>query len=69
MNKIENYLLKQPRYYDHDTKYQGIGDFRYLFDKDDEEDYYEPKLINTAFENNYFQYQTTLDRKKYVTTR
>ena len=63
MNKIENYLLKQLRYYDHDTKYKGINDLRYLFDKDDEEDYYEPKLINTAFENNYFQYETTSEIK------
>ena len=30
---------------------------------DEDEDYYEPKLIKTAFKNNYFQYQTTSDRK------
>ena len=36
-----------------------------MFDED--EDYYEPKFINTAFKNNYSQYQTTSDRKNMLT--
>ena len=63
LNKFEKYLFKESRHYDHDTKYEGIDDLRYLFDEDEDEDYYEPKLTNSAFKNNYFQYQTTSDRK------
>ena len=50
------------RHYYHDIKYKGIDDLRYLFDEDEGEDYYEPKLINTAFKNNYSQHPTTSDR-------
>ena len=58
-------LLKESRHYDHGNKYKGIDDLRYLFDEDEDEDedYYETKLINTAFKNNYSQYETTSDRK------
>ena len=38
-----------------------------MFYQDEDEDYYEPKLINTAFKNNYSQYQTTSDRKNMLT--
>ena len=38
-----------------------------MFDEDADEDYYEPKLINTAFKNSYSQYQTTSDRKNMLT--
>ena len=34
-----------------------------MFDEDEDEDYYEPKLTNSAFKNNYSQYQTISDRK------
>ena len=61
LNKLEKYLLKESRHYDHDTKYKRIDELRYLFDEDEDEDYYEPKLTNTAFKNNYSQYQTTSD--------
>ena len=44
-----------------------IDDLRYLFDEDEDEDDYEPKLFNTAFKNNYSQYQTTSDRKNMLT--
>ena len=67
LNKLEKYLLKESRHYDHDTKYKGIDDLRYLFDEDEDEDDYEPKLFNTAFKNNYSQYQTTSDRKNMLT--
>ena len=63
LNFLEKYLLKESRHHDHDTKYKGIDDLRYLFDEDEDEDYYEPKLINTTFKNNYSQYQTISDRK------
>ena len=57
-------MLQENRLYDHDTKYKGIESIRYLFDEDENKDYYKPKLINTAFKNNYLQYQTGSDRKK-----
>ena len=41
-----------------------IESIRYLFDKDESKDYYKPKLINTAFKNNYLEYQTGSDKKK-----
>ena len=63
LNKLEEYLLKESRHYDHDTKYKGVDDLRYLFDGDEVEDYYEPKLRNTTFKNIYSQYHTTSDRK------
>ena len=63
LNTSKEYLLKESRHYDHDTRYKGIDDLRYLFDEDENEGYYEPKLINTAFTNNYFQYQSASDRK------
>ena len=34
-----------------------------MFDEDEDKNYYEPKLTNTAFKNNYSQYQTISDRK------
>ena len=61
--RFEDYSLKKNRYNDHYINYKGIKDLRYLFDEDENEDYYEPKLINTAFKNNYFQYQSGSDRK------
>ena len=61
--RFEDYSLKKNRYNDHYINYKGIKDLRYLFDEDENEDYYEPKLINTAFRNNYFQYQSGSDRK------
>ena len=66
LNNLEEYLLKKTRHYDHDTKYKGIDDLRYLLDEDEYEDYYERKLIYTAFKINYCQYQTTSDRKNMV---
>ena len=50
---LEKYFLKESRHYDHDIKYKGIDERRYLFDEDEDEDYYEPKLTNSAFKNNY----------------
>ena len=62
LNNLEKYLFKESRHYDHDTKYKGIENIRYLFDEDENKDYYKPKLINTAFKNNSLQYQTGSDR-------
>ena len=41
----------------------GIEIIRYLFDKNENEDYYKPKLINSTFNYNYQQHQTDSDKK------
>ena len=41
LNFLKTYLLKESGHYDHGTKYKGIDDVRYLFDEDEDEDYYE----------------------------
>ena len=64
LNNLEKYLLKESRHYDHDSKYKGIENIRYLFDENENKYYYKPKLINTAFKNNYLQYQTGSDGNK-----
>ena len=43
LNRLEKYLLKERRHYDHATKYEGIDEVRYFIDEDEDEDYYEPK--------------------------
>ena len=63
LNRSENDLLEKNRYNDHDVNYKGIKYVRHLFDEDENEDCYVPKLINTAFKNNYFHYQSGSDRK------
>ena len=68
LNFLEKYLLKESRHYDHDTKYKGIDDLRYLFHEDEDKDY-EPNLTNNAFKNNYSQYQTTSDRRNMLTPK
>ena len=42
----------------------GIESIRYLFDEDENKDYYKPELVSTAFKNNYLQYETGSVRKK-----
>ena len=60
LNLRERHLLKESIHYDHD---KGIGDLRYLFDEDEDDDYFERKFINSVLQNNYSQYQATSDRK------
>ena len=39
-----------------------------MLDKDKNKDYYKPKLVSTAFTNNYLQYQASSYRKNMLST-
>ena len=43
-------------------RYNITYDLYYLFNEDDEEDYYEPVEIKSAFDNSYIQYESRGDR-------
>ena len=43
-------------------RYNITYDLYYLFNEDDEEDYYEPVEIKNAFDNSYIQYESRGDR-------
>ena len=58
LSGLKEHYAKEIKYHDQDM---GIESIRHIFDED--EDYYEPKLVSTAFKNNYFQYQTGSHKK------
>ena len=64
LSDIKEHYLKETKHYNHDTNYTGTESIRYLFDEDEDEDYYKPKLVSTAFKNYYLQYQTVSNRDK-----
>ena len=41
-----------------DTEYKGIEDVKDLFDLSTGEEYYKPIVTNSAFNNNYIQYES-----------
>ena len=43
-------------------RYNITYDLDYLFNEDDQEDYYEPVEIKSAFDNSYIQYESRRDR-------
>ena len=47
-----------------DLKYRGLSDIKPLFSYNIPEEYYEPELINSAFERNYERYRMDGDKKK-----
>ena len=47
-----------------DLKYRGLSDIKPLFRYNILEEYYEPELINSAFERNYERYRMDGDKKK-----
>ena len=57
--KLENNLSKQKKYYDYDDiEYKGIRGIRNLFNLTIDEDYYRPIRSNSAFNGNYFEYES-----------
>ena len=57
--KLENNLSKQKKYYDYDDiEYKGIRGVRNLFNLTIDEDYYRPIRSNSAFNGNYFEYES-----------
>ena len=68
LTELEENLLKTNKYYDYDdAKYSGIRDVRNLFDLSIGEDYYKPIIANSAFSNNYIQYESKGDKDKILT--
>ena len=63
LNKLEKKIYKLNKYYDYDdVKNRGIRDIKDLFDLSISEDYYKPIIVNSAFNNNYIQYESKVDK-------
>ena len=63
LDKLEERIYKLNKYYDYDdVKYRGIRDIKDLFDLSIGEDYYKPIKVNSAFNNNYIQYESKGDK-------
>ena len=63
LDKLEERIYKLNKYYDYDdVKYRGIRDIKDLFDLSIGEDYYQPIKVNSAFNNNYIQYESKGDK-------
>ena len=68
LDKLENFLFRIKKYYDYnDDEYRGIKDIEGLFDLSDKEDYYKPIILNSAFNDNYIQYESKGDKDKILT--
>ena len=60
--------FRTKRYHDYDdAEYKGITDIESLFDLSIGEDYYKPIIVNTAFNNNYIEYESREDKDKILT--
>ena len=68
-------LFQLRKYYDYDDiGYKGISDVGYLFNRvgrnwiafnqSTDEDYYKPIKSNSAFNGNYIEYQSKIDKDK-----
>ena len=67
--ELEKNLLKSKNYYDYgDIQYKEIRDVKELFDLSVDEEYYEPIVTNSAFNNNYIQYESKGNKDKLLTT-
>ena len=65
LTELEENLSKTKMYYDYDdSDYRGIRNVRDLFDFPIDEDYYEPKIVKTASDGNYIQYECKGDKGK-----
>ena len=66
--ELEESLFKPKKYYDYDnTEYKGIRDVKDLFDLSIDEHYYKPIITNSAFNNNYIQYESKENKDKILT--
>ena len=59
--------MGQKKSYD-DSEYKGITDAKDLFHLATHEDYYKPIITNSAFNNNYIQYESKGNKDKILTT-
>ena len=68
LNELENFLSKTKEYYDYDDdEYRGIKDIEGLFDLSNDKDYYKSIILNSAFNDNYIQYESKGDKNKIST--
>ena len=66
--ELKRNLFKAKMYYDYDdNEYKGIRDVKDLFDLSIDEDYYKPIITNSAFNNNYIQYESRGNKDKILT--
>ena len=69
LDELERNLSKTKKYYDYgDAEYRGIKDVKDLFDLPIYEDYYKPIITNSAFNNNYIQYESRGNKDKIVSS-
>ena len=65
LTELEENPSKTKKYYDYDDiEYKGIRNTKYLFDLSVTEDYYQPIITKSAFNNNYIQYESKGDKRK-----
>ena len=70
LTELEENLSKTKTYYDYDdTEYRGIRNVVDLFDLSVDEDYYEPIIARSAFDDNYIQYESKGDKGKYLSIK
>ena len=68
LDELEEKLSGLKKYYDYDdAEYKGIKDIEGLFDLSIGENYYEPIIVNDAFNNNYIKYESKGDKDKILT--
>ena len=67
LTELEKNLSKTKKYYDYvDSEYRGIRNVKHLFDLSIDEDYYEPIIFRSAFDDNYIQYESKEDKGKNI---
>ena len=68
LDELERNLSKTKTYYDNDnSECKGTRSVRNLFDLSINEDYYKPIITNSAFNNNYIQYESKGNNDKILT--
>ena len=65
LTELEEILSKTKKDFDYDDcEYRGIRNLRDLFVLSIDEDYYKPRIVRSAFDGNYIQYESKGDKGK-----
>ena len=63
LDELDKKILKLDEYHDYDDyEYKGIKNIKDLFKTSISKDHYKPKLVNSGYNNNYFEYESRGDR-------
>ena len=62
--ELKESLFRPKKYYDYHDKYKEIRDVESLFNLSVDRDCYKPIRTNSAFSNNYIEYETKGDKNK-----